>query len=275
MGSSGHSASLSPPDGTVFGCALALIIVSLLTISGLALTELGWNYGEAGGSALEKMHPGTLLAVATLLMAAAARGNPLTAFLAAFEGQPGIIVYFAGILVLMAHAAFVAGLPFTVFIDTFVLPAIIFLLFQDMPEERRRRLALLVHALFAINAMLGLAEFLLVFRMTPLYVEGEVLEAEWRSSAMLGHPLANAILTGCYMLMLIKGGARDLPAVLRPVAFVLAATGMVVFGGRAATAFVIVATVFLGVTLIGWRFVFWRNDRRSAASTRPMEINNA
>ena len=139
----------------MFGCALALIIVSLLTISGLALTELGWNYGEAGGSALEKMHPGTLLAVATLLMAAAARGNPLTAFLAAFEGQPGIIVYFAGILVLMAHAAFVAGLPFTVFIDTFVLPAIIFLLFQDMPEERRRRLALLVHALFAICCMIS------------------------------------------------------------------------------------------------------------------------
>lgn len=48
-----------------------------------------------------------------------------------------------------------------------------------------------------------------------------------------------------------------------------------IFDRGTATAFVIVATVFLGVTLIGWRFVFWRNDRRSAASTRPMEINNA
>ena len=247
MSSSNHSASLSPPEGTLFGCALALIVVLLLTISGLALTDLGWNYGEAGGSALEKMHPGTLVAAAVLVLAAAARGNPLSVFLGALEAHPGIVVYFAGILVLMAHAVFVAGLPFTVFIDTFVLPAIVFFLFQDISEERRRRLALLVHALFAINALLGLAEFLLGFRMTPLYVEGEVLEAEWRSSAMLGHPLANAILTGCYMLLLVKGGARDLPAILRPVAFVLAAIGMVVFGGRAATALMIAAMLILAL----------------------------
>ena len=242
-----NTASLSPPAGTLFGCALALAVLLMMTISGLALTELGWNYGEAGGSALEKMHPATLLTVVILLASAASRGNLLTAFVRALEAHPGIIVYFAGILILMAHAAFVAGLPFTIFIDTFVLPAIIFFLLRDISEERRRKLALLVHALFAINAVLGLAEFLLGFRMTPLYVEGEVLEAEWRSSAMLGHPLANAILTGCYMILLVKGGARDLPAWLRPVCIVLATIGMVVFGGRAATALMIAALLFLGL----------------------------
>jgi hypothetical protein len=193
------------------------------------------------------MHPVTLLTCVILLASAATRGNPLTAFVRALEAHPGIIVYFSGILVLMAHAAFVAGLPFTIFIDTFVLPAIIFFLLRDISEERRRKLALLVHALFAINAVLGLAEFLLGFRMTPLYVEGEVLEAEWRSSAMLGHPLANAILTGCYMILLVKGGARDLPALLRPVCFVLATIGMVVFGGRAATALMIAVMLFLAL----------------------------
>jgi hypothetical protein len=233
--------SLSPPRGALFGISLAVMTVLLLTLSGLALTELGWNYGEAGGSALEKIHPGTLVAAVILIMSAAMRGNPLTAFIRTLEAHPGIIVYFAGIAVLMAHAVFVAGLPFTVFIDTFVLPAIMFLLLIDISDERRRRLAWLVHALFAINAILGIAEFTLGFRLTPLYVEGEVLEAEWRSSALLGHPLANAILTGCYLILLVKGGARDLPAILRPVVFVLATVGMVVFGGRAATAFVLVA----------------------------------
>lgn len=231
--------SLSPPDGALFGAAMALIVLLLLTISGLALTELGWNYGEAGGSALEKIHPATLVAVAVLIMSAAMRGNPLTAFIRTLEAYPGIIIYFIGILVLMAHAVFIAGLPFTGFIDTFVLPAVMFFLLRDISEERRRRLALLVHALFAINALVGLAEFAFGFRVTPLYVEGEILEAEWRSSALLGHPLADAILTGCYMIMLVKGGARDLPPLLRPVAFTLATVGMVVFGGRAATAFMI------------------------------------
>ncbi len=239
--------SLSPPRGALFGIALAAIIVLLLTLSGLALTELGWNYGEAGGRALEKMHPGTLVAAAVLLLSAAMRGNPLTAFIRTLEAHPGIIVYFAGIAMLMAHAVFVAGLPFTVFIDTFVLPAIMFLLLRDISEERRQRLAWLVHALFAINAVLGIAEFTLGFRLTPLYVEGEVLEAEWRSSALLGHPLANAILTGCYIILLVKGGARDLPAMLRPVVFTLAAIGMVVFGGRAATALMLVAMAGIGL----------------------------
>ena len=232
--------SLSPPDGALFGAAMALIVILLLTISGLALTELGWNYGEAGGSALEKMHPATLVAVVVLILSAATRGNPLTAVIRTLETYPGIIVYLIGILVLMAHAVFVAGLPFTVFIDTFVLPAIMFLLLRDISEQRRRNLALLIHVLFAVNAIVGLSEFLLGFRLTPLYVEGEVLEEEWRSSALMGHPLANAILTGCYMIMLVKGGARDLPRLLRPAAFTLAAIGMVVYGGRAATAFMLV-----------------------------------
>ncbi len=240
MPSAKSMTSLSPPRGLFFCAGLAAVVVLLLTVSGLALTQLGWNYGEAGGSALEKMHPGTLVAAVLLMLSAAMRGNPLSAFIRTLEAYPGVIIYLAGIAVLMLHAVFVAGLPFTVFIDTFVLPAIVFLLLRDISDERRRRLALLVHTLFAINAVLGLAEFALGFRLTPLYVEGEVLEAEWRSSALLGHPLGNAILTGCYMILLVKGGARDLPLLLRPVVFALASVGMVVFGGRAATAFMLI-----------------------------------
>ena len=243
--------SLSPPSGILFGTALALIVLLLLTVSPLALTALGWNYGEAGGSALEKMHPATLVAAALLVMSAAMRGNPLSAFINALGAHPGIIVYAAGILLLMAHAVFVAGLPFTVFIDTFVLPAIMFLLLRDVSEERRKHLAWLIHALFVINSLVGLAEFVFGFRLTPLYVEGEVLEAEWRSSALMGHPLGNALLTGCYMIMLAKGGARDLPRLLRPVVFALAAVGMVVFGGRAATAFLL---IFL-LCIVLWRAI--------------------
>jgi hypothetical protein len=36
------------------------------------------------------------------------------------------------------------------------------------------------------------------------------------------------------------------------------------FDRGTATAFVIVATVFLGVTMLGWRFVAWRSLRRTA-----------
>ncbi len=39
-----------------------------------------------------------------------------------------------------------------------------------------------------------------------------------------------------------------------------------IFDRGTAIAFVIVATVFLGVTLLGWRFVAWRSVRRTASS---------
>ena len=39
-----------------------------------------------------------------------------------------------------------------------------------------------------------------------------------------------------------------------------------VFDRGTATAFVIVATLFLGVTLVGWRFVFWRRERHSSGA---------
>ncbi len=111
-------------------------------------------------------------------------------------------------------------------------------------------MALLIHIVFLANAVLGIAESALSFRITPIVVNGELLEDEVRASALLGHPLANAIIVGTYLLTLAVGGGRDLPAVLRPICFLVNAAGMAAFGGRAATAFLIAALVILA--LLKW-----------------------
>ncbi len=239
--------SLVPPHGLVFSFGLTLLVILLLTISGLTLAEFGWQYGESGGSALEKLHPATLLMVVLLLMSAIARGNPLRAILAALEDHPYVPVYLIAVLLLMAHAIFIAGLPFTSFIDTFIAPAIVLLLFRDIDEQRGHRLALLIHLLMFVNAALGIAEFAGGFRLTPLIIEGELLENEWRSSALLGHPLSNALLTGAYMAILLSGGGHDLSGGARLIAFFASAAGMVVFGGRAASALIILLIIWDGV----------------------------
>lgn len=239
--------SLVPPSSGLFNGALGLMAVLLLTISALALTGLGWQYGETGGSALEKMHPGTLVAIMLLVLSALMRGNPMRALGEALAAHPAIVIYLLGVAVLMAHAIFIAGTPFTMFIDTFVLPAVVFLLLRDIDDARGRTLALMIHALFFLNAALGIAEFAAGFRLTPLYIEGQVLEEEWRSSALLGHPLSNAMLTGSYMAVLLTGGMKDLPAWLRPIVFLVSAAGMVVFGGRAASAFILLLIAMVGI----------------------------
>lgn len=241
------SGTLTPPPGVLFGGLLAALVALLLTVSPYALMELGWNYGETGGSALEKIHPATLLAAFLVLLTALTAPNPLLPIANALAEHPRLVVYLMTVALMMTHALLVVGLPFTVFIDTFVGPALVYLLLVEVEETRRRRLAWLIHAFFLANALLGLVEVGTGFRLTPLHVEGETLEAEWRASALLGHPLSNAMLTGSYMVLLLSGGARDLPAVPRPVAFLIAAAGMVAFGGRAATALLVLFVVWHGL----------------------------
>lgn len=241
------SGTLTPPPGVLFGGLLALLVTLFLTVSPYALMELGWNYGETGGSALEKIHPATLLAAFLVLLTAFMSSNPLVPIVNALAEHPRLVVYLATVILMMAHALLVVGLPFTVFIDSFIGPALVFLLLADVEETRRRRLAWLIHVFFLANALLGLVEVGTGFRLTPLYIEGETLEAEWRASALLGHPLSNAMLTGSYMVLLLSGGARDLPALLRPVAFLIAAAGMVAFGGRAATALLVLFVAWHGL----------------------------
>lgn len=242
---------LSLPETPLFGLALLGLTLLLFGVSSLTLGALGWQYGTTGGSPLEKFHPATFVAFGLMLVAAALRGNPLSTIIAAGVAYPRVVIYLLGVLGLTLHALFVAGLPATGFIDTFVLPAILLFLYRDISEGRRRNLALFIHLFFAINSLIGLAEFVGGFRLTPLIVEGEELLSEWRSSALMGHPLGNALQTGGYMILLAIGGGRDLPPVLRIPAFLLATVGMIVFGGRAATAFAVIALVWIAVVRVG------------------------
>jgi hypothetical protein len=232
------SGYLTAPAGVFFGGLLVLDVVLMFAVSGYLLIESGWNYGDAGGSPLEKIHPATLLAGFILLLSAMTAGNPLVPIVKELGERPRVVFYLITVCLMMAQAVLVVRLPFTAFIDTFIGPALVFLLLAEIDEERRRRLAWLVHGLFLINSLVGISEVGLGFRLTPLHIEGETLEEEWRASALIGHPLSNAMLTGSYMVLLLFGGARDLPQFLKAVVFLVAAAGMVVFGGRAASALV-------------------------------------
>lgn len=247
------------PPGAVFGLALGVLVILLMTISPLALVELGLAYDEAGGNALEKIHPATMLAALLVVGAAVWAGNPIDWFVANAVESRSLLPYAAVIVLLIVFSLRVVKLPFTHFFDTFVLPVLVYLLFKDMRDARGRHIALLVHVLMMLNAGIGIFEFASGLRVTPLVAAGVVIEDDWRSTALLGHPLANASLTGCYLLLLSLGGGRDLAAPVRLVAFLLNAAGMVVFGGRAATVLLLVllgllAVVRLASILRGQRF---------------------
>ena len=234
-------------SGTLVTAGRTFIVVSFLAISPLALFMFGWQYFDTGGSPIEKFHPATLVTGLVFLLLAAQYGNPLTGLIEILERHKPLLPYFAANVFMIVYAAMFLKLPVTIFIETFIGAALVFIVLRDTQEPVAHRLALVIHAFMFANAVLGFYELIYSYRLTPLVVNGEDLLDEPRSTALLGHPLANAILMHGYIVMMAQGGARDLPKFLRPICFLVALASLIPFGGRAATAATLAALTFLGV----------------------------
>lgn len=231
----------SPIDRTLAGfghaTVTALTVVSLLflfVVSSFMLNHWGLEYDSSGGSPLEKIHPATYVATLALVVLVIVRFDPIAVLDDIVQHHKGLIVLTLALAVLIAHAAFVQRTPLTMVFDTFFLPMLLLVLMTRVSENAARRIALMLHALMAVNAVIGLGEFALQDRITPYIIQGVAMASDWRSTALLGHPLSNAGATGVYILALIIGGGRDLPGPLRAMAFALQIPAMAVFGGRAA-----------------------------------------
>jgi hypothetical protein len=232
-----------------FATALASLSVALLfTISALTLNLWGFNYETAGGIILEKIHPATWLAFAALACLLVASPARLAFLNSLVSRNPGIVVYLAAFAVLFQHIVLVQRMPFTPIIDTFLSPAALFVCLTQLAPRTRSRLAFLLHFAMLLNAVLGIYEFASGWRLTPFSaaVGGIQFETDWRSSALLGHPLTNAMTTGVYVLALLQGAGRDLPALLRPAAMVVQLIAMVAFGGRASLVILLALSALVG-----------------------------
>jgi hypothetical protein len=236
-----------PPDTRFFGISLTVVAILYLTVSAMVLLNFGFNYDDAGGSVFEKIHPGTFIALAVLVAALVAQGNPLTALIDIAEQNPGTTVFIAMIGVMISYSIAIVGMPFTAFFDTFLAPVVVFLLFKDMRDERAIRFVWLIHTMMTLNAIIGIGEFITGERLTPIIANGMIIDDDWRSSALLGHPLANASLTGAYLLAMAVGGADDLPKPIAALCFLVNAAAMVVFGGRASTVILLAILAVLAV----------------------------
>ena len=239
-------ASLEAMGGSLIGAMTGLSIVLMLTVSSMALFAFGLNYEATGGSFLEKVHPGSWLVFVTLGLLMMGHGNPLRFLDGVIARQPGMLVFFLTWVLLLLQITLVQKVPFTPIIDTFLMPMALFILIKSLSRPACTRIAWAMHVIFAANAVLGLVEYLTGYRLTP-YVAGTlVIEGDWRSTSLFGHPLANAIMTGSYVVAMCCGGARELPVFLRPAMIALQLAAMTAFGGRTS---LVIALIFAGLFL--------------------------
>ena len=241
-------------------------VLALFLISNLMLSLLGVSYDVSGGAQWQKIHPATYLALASLGFLALSRFDPVILVDEVVRHHKGLLVFFFAWLLLLGHIVFFVGSPITAVIDTFLLPMLMLVLLTRVSEGQASRLALFLHVAMAANAALGIWEFAGGFRVTPLIAQGVALTGDWRSTALLGHPLQNATITAVYAFILIQGGGRDLSGLLRPLAFLLQLAALAAFGGRAATAMFIAFGAVAAVVQVA-RIVQTRSITARGAAT--------
>lgn len=235
-----------------------LIVLTMMTISPMALNAVGWNYDGTGGAGPTRFHPATYLTALLFLVIAFRDGNPLASMIGAFGRDIRVSLFLFAWLVVFMHGIINQQLPAAGLIDTFLLPMLLLVIFAKLQPATKDTMARLIHIAFAMNAVLGLGEFLTGFRLTP-YTAGDVLITDdWRSTAFLGHPLGNALMTGCYATILLLGGGSHLQGGKRLAMIGLQFAAMVAFGGRAS---LVILVLFGIIALIRVILIFLTGHR--------------
>ena len=216
--------------------ALFLAIVFLLfAVSSGLLWNLGVNYNGVTGAIASKIHPATYLGFLTLGLLVAARRNPASFFVSLVTRHPGTLAFLLATLMLGAYIVLDGRKGIATIFDTYLLAIIVALIAADLDARDFTRVEKLIHVLLAANAALGLAEYALNIRFFPFRFDGVALEWDYRSNALLGHPLENAQMAGLYVMALLSG-ERGQHAELRghSAAILLQLAALVPFGGRTA-----------------------------------------
>jgi hypothetical protein len=225
-----------------------LAVVITFTIPSAILTSWKIHYLTSGGNFYEKIHPTTYLTMLAAFLLLIRNGEPVGEINRAFSEAKLLLVYMFCWLCLLAQM-FILDRPFTVIIDTFLLPVVLCLVIWRLTDQQRRPLIWAVHATILLNIFIGYYEFVSGHRLIALTLGDVTVMGEWRASALLGHPLTASGVIGAYILALVLRPALCPPLFLRVPLVALSMGSLMAFGGR--TSLVTVLAVLGVMALIG------------------------
>lgn len=223
---------------------MLLAIIATFTLSGGMLTNWKIHYLTAGGNFYEKLHPATYFTFLAFSLLLVRNSDPVGEIDRIFSDAKLVVVYmlcWAFLLVQM----FVLERPFTVIIDTFLLPVVLCLIIWQLTPSQRKPLVWAIHLTILLNVCVGYYEYFSGHRVIPLTLGDVLVVGEWRSSAFLGHPLTASGVVGGYILALILRPALCPPIMLRVPLIAFCLGSLMAFGGRAA-----LVTVLLVMSLL-------------------------
>jgi hypothetical protein len=225
--------ALQSTDMIIAGLMM-LAVITTFTISAAMLTNWKVHYLTTGGNFYEKFHPATYFAFLAFFLLLVRNGDPIGQINRMFSEARLVLVYLFCWLALLVQML-VLERPFTVIIDTFLLPVVLCLVIWRLSPFQKKPLVWTLHITILLNVILGYYEYFSGHRLIPLSLGGDVVvTGEWRSSALFGHPLTASGLVAAYILALILRPALCPPVVLRLPLIAFCLGSLMVFGGRTA-----------------------------------------
>ncbi|MBT4042118.1 MAG: hypothetical protein HOF11_01305 [Rhodospirillaceae bacterium] len=118
--------------------------------------------------------------------------------------------------------------------DTLLRPVGVALLVFSLAPKHRRIVFFVTLGVITLNSIIGITESILVSRLIPYKIHGfSITEDFFRSTALLGHPLSNALITAVGLIFAL-GYLRS--NVARIIIGAILITGLLSFGGCTALA---------------------------------------
>lgn len=237
-------------DWVIIGLMLLAVIATFM-LSSAMLTNWKVHYLTAGGNFYEKLHPATYFAFLALGLLLIRNGDPIGEINRILSESKLLLVYLISWLFLLVQM-FVLERPFTVIIDTFLLPLVLCLVIWRLSPNQRTPLVWALHVTILINVCLGYYEYFSGHRLIPLTLGDVLVVGEWRSSALLGHPLTASGVVGAYVLAIVLRPALCPPIMLRIFLIAFSLGSLMAFGGRTALVTVLLVMGLLGALEILW-----------------------
>jgi hypothetical protein len=224
---------------------MTLALIATFTISAAALTALKIHYLTTGGNFYEKLHPASYFAFLAFGLQLLRNGNPIGEINRIFSEAKLVLVHLFCWCALLIQMLTLER-PFTVILDTYLMPVVLCLAIWRLPPSLRRPLVWALHFTILLNVILGYYEYISGHRLIPLMLGDVTVMGEWRSSALLGHPLTASGIIGAYILALVLRPALCPLAALRLPLIAFCLGSLMVFGGRTA-----LVTVLLIIGVVG------------------------
>lgn len=207
---------------------IVLIVLTAFFFGAYLLENLGVQYVSEGGAPLLKIHVYSYL-IMTSVFVCLLRGGPSIYLSALGEFKQVWCCAFSCILFVIFYGLYKQGLSGMAYlVDLIFTPLLLVPLLLSMTNLQKDYIIRLLAYLVLSNACIAILEF--VFSRTLIAVEFSNF-SHFRSSALLGHPLNNALILASLTMLLMN--KTRLPSI---VYFFIVFMALFAFGGRGSTA---------------------------------------